>query len=146
MRKVVFTLILVVVILVIGMVFYVFYKPARTADSEKAAFKLTSAKLFNDYSDDEKKANALYLNKVLEVEGKVDEVTTDQNGARSIVLKEEEDILGVVCTVDEAEMKDVKLAPVEKGDKVVIKGICMGYDMEVKMNKCIIVGLSKDNN
>jgi tRNA(Ile2) C34 agmatinyltransferase TiaS len=144
MKRIVFTLILVIILAGIAILFYVYYKPHPTAESQKTALKITASKLYLEFSENEKKANSMYLNKWIEVEGRVSEISKDQEGARTIVLMEESDIAGVVCSIDEELMKDVKIAPVNVGDRIIVKGNCVGYDMDVKLNKCLILGLSKD--
>jgi hypothetical protein len=144
MKRKAFTFILVFVLFLIGIVFYMFYKPHRSAEGEKAAFKLSAVQLFNEYSDNEAASNNKYLDKVLEVEGTISEILHDKNKSTVFVLKEEDDIFGIVCTLymEDEETKNAATA-IRLGDKIILKGICVGYDMDVKMNKCVIVDIAK---
>jgi hypothetical protein len=61
-----------------------------------------------------------------------------------LILKEDDDMFGVVCTMDESISENRKQTESLKiGDHVVLKGICTGFDMEVKLNKCIMISGEK---
>jgi hypothetical protein len=65
-------LIVVTVLIIAGAIaaYTIWNKPRRDIKDEKG-IAITSIALFDSFNNDEEKANALYLNKVLEVTGEV---------------------------------------------------------------------------
>ena len=110
-----------------GIYFYygVIFKEARNIESETPDFSLTAKKLLEDYTADPKKADALYLNKTIEITGAATKETDS-----AIVLEN-----SVFCLFKE-KLKDKMI-----DKKTTIKGKCIGYDelfMEVKIDQCSI--------
>jgi hypothetical protein len=146
MKRIAYTLILVFILIIAGVAFYVYYKPHRNVESESPNIVVGSTELFHKYMDNEKLADSLYLNKIIEVTGEVGEIIKDQKGERVMILKEEEDIFGVVCTIDESDFDNkTKAASIKVGDIVKVKGICSGFDSDVKLNKCVVVKVGSNN-
>jgi hypothetical protein len=145
MKRTIYTLVLVFILIVAGVVFYIYYKPHRNVESEKPNVTVNSTDLFNIYTDNEKLADSLYLNEIIEVKGVVGEIIKDQKGERVMVLKGEEEIFGVVCSIDESDLDNRrKAASVKVGDIITVKGICSGFDSDVKLNKCVIVEIGNN--
>lgn len=128
------TLIIAAMLLVIlaGIYFYYgfLFKEARNIASEMPDFSLTAVKLSKDYSTNPQKADSLYLNKTIEITGRVTKETD------SVILLENT----VFCLfTQKTKEKLIK-------DKVTIKGKCIGYDelfQEIKLDQCTI---NKQNN
>lgn len=108
---------------------YVFLKPGRNIQQEKT-ISIAASGIYQAYVDDEKKANALYLDKALSVSGKISEIKTNQQGQQVIVLETNDPIFGVVCTMSK---------PIDAlaGQEVNIKGFCTGYTTDVVLRDCI---------
>ena len=129
-------LIILLVILSIGAlaVYYVFNKPHRTVETEKAIIIMAND-LFLSFTQNEKQANALYLDKTIQVSGEVVEVRINQDNKSMLVLKTDDPIFGVVCTFTQNIGNQVK------GSTVIVKGFCSGYDgNDVKLRDCILSG------
>jgi hypothetical protein len=107
-------------------------KPHRDPQSEES-IKISATELFRSYETDEAAANALYLDKALEVSGKISEVTTNQELIPIVVLEVGNPMFGVRCTM---EGPTVQAKP---GDTVKIKGICTGYLSDVVIIKSTVV-------
>lgn len=110
-----------------GIYFYYgyLYKASRNIGSEESAYKIAAVQLLAEYNSNQQKANSLYLNKTIEVTGKVTKVSD------SIVMVD----TGVFCLSSVNVNKDLE------GQKIVIKGKCIGYDelfQEVKLDQCKI--------
>lgn len=134
------TIFLVILILAAGLAYYLYNQPHRNVEFEEAVVSLSATQLFNEYSENEKKADSLYLNKTILIHGVITETDEDQKGERIVILKEDDDIFGVACTMDETDPESKKKVEALKvGDSIVLKGICTGFADEVKLNKCIIV-------
>ncbi|MFN3404707.1 MAG: OB-fold protein [Cytophagaceae bacterium] len=138
MKKVLWVL-LIMVLAGIAFAMYVFYKPHRNIVHEDAGFKLGANELYLKYQEDETAANEKYLDKVVQVAGRIDEITTDQKGNMVLVLKKEGEMFGVSCTLDESSRKYA--TDLKAGDKIMLKGIVTGGGtmMDVVMVQCHIV-------
>lgn len=123
----------VVVLIIIGVctAYYMWTKPAPKAEDIKG-ITITAVQLNKEFTDDEKKANASYLDKVIEISGVVMETTTNQDGGVALILDSGDPMAGVQCT-----MRD-KGATAAKGQTVTVKGFCRGNNMGVMLNDCII--------
>jgi hypothetical protein len=106
------------------------FKEARNIESEVPDFNVAATKLFEDYNSNPEKADSLYLNKTIEITGKVTKETD------SVVILENT----VFCLFTQ-KIKDRVI-----NNKVRVKGKCIGYDelfQEVKLDQCTI---NKQNN
>lgn len=124
---------LTAVILLIAAALYVWFfiwnKPQLNVADAKG-IKVEAAVLFNAYSSNEQSANTNYLEKILEVSGEVTSVTRNTEGFTVVLLKTDDPMFGINCTL---EQKDVR---VKEGDTVTLKGICTGYLTDVVLIRC----------
>lgn len=130
MRKV--WLVMVVVLLaalVAGWVYY--HKPHRSVESEMA-IPVSASSLFNDFENNEQRANDLYLNNVLEVNGRVGSISLNGDQKTVIVMETDDPIFGVNCTMNS------NISNLAVGDSVTLKGICTGYLSDVVLVQCEI--------
>lgn len=103
----------------------VIFKEARNIASEAPDYSVTANKLIEDYNANPKKADALYLNKTIEITGKATKETD------SVIVLENT----VFCLFKE-KLKDKIIR-----NNITIKGKCIGYDelfMEVKIDQCSV--------
>jgi len=124
MRKIIFLILGIVFLLAIGGYFYL-YQGHRDIMTEKASFQLSSENLISDFQKDMVAANTKYLNKTIEVKGKIKELTDS-----AITLEP-----GVFCSFNHKLTKELK------DKEVTVKGRCIGYDElfnEVKLDQCSI--------
>nr|WP_315172442.1 hypothetical protein [uncultured Flavobacterium sp.] len=127
-RKKTATVIVVVVLLAsAGSYFYYgfLFKEARNIESEKPTLSTSATNLKNEYSSNQEKSDSLYLNKTIEVTGRVTKETD------SVVVIDNT----VFCLF--SQKKKNKLL----NSQVTVKGKCIGYDElfeEVKLDQCII--------
>lgn len=134
-KKIIIGALIVVVLGVIGVWFFVFYAPThfkRDVADEKG-IQLTAAALVKAYQDNEPNANALYLDKPLEIKGEISEIKIDQVGNTTLTLKSEDAFASVFCSLKKA---DPNLKP---GQTVTVKGICTGFLSDVVLKDAIIV-------
>jgi hypothetical protein len=106
-------------------------KPHRKAEDEKG-IAITAVSLFNEYAANEAAANTKYLNKTLDVTGAIAQLDTNQDGQVALILKTDDLIGGVMCT-----MRDKNVA-VTTGATVKVKGFCSGFLSDVKLTDCIL--------
>lgn len=126
-KKIVFLIVTLFIMASIGIyVYYGFlFKGARNIESERPTVTTSVINLINDYNSNQKKSDALYLNKTIEVNGKVTKETDDV-----VVLNNT-----VFCLL--IQKKRNKLL----NSHLNVKGKCIGYDelfQEVKLDQCVI--------
>jgi len=103
----------------------VLYKDARDINSEKSTFTITAENLEKEYAVNPPKTDAKYLNKTIEVEGLITEVTDS-----SMVVDKK-----VFCKMNGTIKKNLL------NKQIQIKGRCIGYDdlfELVKLDQCSI--------
>lgn len=106
------------------------FKEARSIASEAPDFGLSATKLLKEYSTNSQKADSLYLNKTIEITGRVTKETDS-----AVVLEN-----SVFCLLSQKDKKALTTK------QVTLKGKCIGYDelfQEVKLDQCTI---NKPNN
>lgn len=130
-KKIIFA-ILALVLIGVGTGIYLWNKPHETVDNKKGV-EITAAALTQAYSSNEQQANAVYLNKVIEVSGSVSETEQNQDGGLMVILDTGDPVAGVQCTMRE------KGVAVSKGQNITIKGFCSGSSITgVSLTDCII--------
>lgn len=112
--------------------FYMWFKPHRDVTNEKG-IEITAQAIFDSFSNNESNANALYLNKAIQVTGEITEVKKNQSGEVVVYLKSKDPIYGVNCTFK----NDPGL--LQKNNTITFKGICTGYLSDVVINEGVIV-------
>lgn len=122
---------LALVLIGIVVVYFVWNKPHETVDNKKG-LAIKSEVLSNAFITNEQQANTTYLNKILEVSGTVEEISTNQDNNTVILLRSDDPLSGVQCTMKEK-------AEIKQGDAVTIKGFCNGYTTVVLLSDCVIV-------
>jgi hypothetical protein len=134
-KKKVFKWVLLSVLIILitgGFAGYQMYtKPHRNVEHAKA-LTVSALKLATEYEVDEPLANSQYLDKVLEVDGEVSQISKNQKAETVIALKGT-DMGTVRCTVEGSQPEGIVT-----GAKVVIKGICTGYLTDVIMVRCVL--------
>lgn len=115
-----------------GIGYKMWTKPRQKAEDVKG-LAIPAAELGKAFSNDESKANALYLNKAIEVTGAVSGIDKNQDGGTMILLDTGDPGLPIQCTMRE------KNTIVEKGKTVTIKGFCSGSSITgVLLTDCIL--------
>jgi len=134
-----YILLAIVVLFLVGVCvgLYMYFMPNKSAASQKADYTVLSSQLYNEFSTDENKANAKYLNKIIEIKGTVNNVTYSSAGDVTLSIADEGAMGGVLCTINFAELPKKK--DFAKGEVITIKGICTGYLLDVVLNRCVVV-------
>jgi len=116
--------------LIIGLatVYYIFHMPHRNLANEKPAFTLSADKLLSEYQADESKSNKKYLDKAIEISGKVADISNDK-GHLTVILNDKSN--AVSCGIDSLTFVDNKknYDSIKVGKQVTLRGKCDGYDM-----------------
>ena len=126
----------IVVIALIGaaIAYYMYNKPVESLNNKTADVTVTADQLLADYESDEATANGKYLGKVVQVTGKVTEVS-NQEGKNKIHFETSNPISVVITELDEGNT----LEGVNAGDEATVKGLCSGYLSDVILVRSSIV-------
>lgn len=117
-----------------AVVLYVYLKPHRDVAKEKAV-QLTAQALFDAFKNNETEANTRYLDKAIELNGEVADITKNQEGNTVVNVKTNDPLFVINCTF--------KTDPgvLQPGQAITFKGICTGYipDMNIVINEGVLV-------
>jgi hypothetical protein len=108
--------------------FFVWNKPQQNI-KQASAISINATDLFNAYSLNEAEANKTYINKVVAVTGEVSNVGTNNEGKTVVLLKSDDLMFGVNCTLEVA-------APIKNGETITLKGLCTGFLTDVVLIRC----------
>lgn len=116
-----------------------FFKPHADISKMKAEFKLEATGLLAEFTKDEPTATAKYSEKVLEISGTLVARSKLPNGTDLLLLENEME--GISCQLDSSwsSANQTVLQALETGQPVVVKGICKGYLMELKVSPAVVV-------
>ncbi|HET9057384.1 MAG TPA: hypothetical protein VFN30_11130 [Chitinophagaceae bacterium] len=132
-RKKIGSVIILILAITIAYIGYKKYTAGPVDIKSAKAFTVAASKLLQDYSNAETEANKRYLGKILVVTGEVKEVAKNQEGQSIVILKTDDPINSVNCTMEE---KPVQFQP---GSTVSLKGLCTGYLMDVYVTRCYVI-------
>ncbi|MDI1256790.1 MAG: hypothetical protein PSV16_11895 [Flavobacterium sp.] len=127
-KKIILITSLVIIVSAVSLYFYM-YKAHRDIASEKAEFALSVQQLQDDYAKSDTLFNKKYMDKTIEIYGKITTVDSAENG---IVLDEK-----LSVTFNDSTKKDVAI-----GKSIKIKGRLLTYDdilEEFKMDQASII-------
>lgn len=132
---------IIISILVLGLLgafiaYKMYNKPHVNVADEKADITLTANKILSDFTTDEATANSKYLDKIVQVNGKVIRVAIE-NGKGIVTLKTNDDFGSVICHLTPEESKNI--STIKEHQEITLKGICTGFLMDVILVKCVII-------
>jgi len=140
MKKILKTVILVVLVLaliVAGAWYYIMHMPEKSMAKQSPDFVIEAAELAAEYENAPTASDKKYIDRVVEVSGIVADISHDQNDQTVIILRDEQSLTGVLCTLDEKQEKAA--AGIAVGDRITLKGTCTGMLFEVVLNRCILI-------
>ena len=133
MKKIGWTLLALVSI--VGLIgYYLYNKPVDSLENVKPTATLSADSIFQLFEQNEMRSNELYLNKVISVSGKIQNVLADTSGV-AITLQTSSGLFGVTCKMDETNLD---VSHYSEGQTVKIKGLCTGYLMDVILIRCVV--------
>jgi hypothetical protein len=101
----------------------------------KPDFVITSALLQKEFVDNESAASKKYINKIIEVTGKIASMKPADNNSINITLATASDLSSIICTFPTIADPS-KLKP---GDEITVRGECSGFLMDVLLNNCAVI-------
>lgn len=115
---------------------FIYFKPHRSVRKEEAAFTLSVTTLVNEFSKNESRANSLYLGKILEVQGLLNEIILNDS-TLVLLLGDSSQGMGVSCYLQK-DQKEL-YTTLKRGESVHVKGICNGMLLDVVLDKGIVL-------
>jgi hypothetical protein len=133
-RKAIITFVLFITATIIALIVWkwTFKKSDVSMASKKAEVEIEATILTQEFESNEENANAKYLGKVIMVSGMISAIS-EEGQDLSVYLKQREDVSGVMCAFSKGTVDTILI---KVGNTIKIKGICDGYLMDVKLNKC----------
>lgn len=114
--------------------------PVRTIENIKPAIRTTARKLCGDYEANAIAADEKYKDKILSVSGVVTDMNHGAMGELYLILSGDPDnefsITNIQCYFSEDYAK--RIARIQKGQIVTVKGKCEGKLMNVLLKECIV--------
>ena len=139
-KKIIRYIVLPLLLIIAVAAIYIYKEYNRTHKDTsrlKSDYSVSAIAFLQEFSSNEAAANKKYWDKVLQVEGTVKDLLTDDRGFYSIVLGDSSSLSSVRCSVDSAHTAEA--AAVRKGTTIRVKGICSGYNADELLGSDIIL-------
>ncbi|MEI6049129.1 MAG: hypothetical protein WCS03_09555 [Bacteroidota bacterium] len=101
----------------------------------KPDFVISATVLQKAFEDNETTASAKYINKIIEVSGKISSLKPADNNIVSISLLTESDLSAVICTFPAIADPSIFII----GNEITLRGECSGFLMDVLLNNCAVI-------
>jgi len=139
-RKIIFYVFfsLLVIIGAAGIYIYREYNRSHRDTAElKPNYTISATELLKEFEIDEKSSNNKYWDKVLKVDGIIKELIKDEKDFYSVSLGDTASLSSVRCSIDSLHSNEA--ASLQKGNSVVIKGICTGFNADELLGSDVIL-------
>ncbi len=103
------------------------------------SYDLKASELLSLYEADEMKADQLYLNKQLTVEGTVQRIRYSKDRIISLAIGDGNNQASLLTTFFSKDRP--KVGAVKAGDEIKVTGLCGGFLMDVLLTNCQIIDL-----
>lgn len=132
MFKKILLALLVLAVIGVGTAIYLWNKPLEKAE-DLQGLKISATELAEAYAKDEHIADSLYLDRALEVSGKVIGSEKNLDGGLMVILESGDPTADVQCS-----MRDTGVV-VSNGELVNVVGFCSGNNITgVSLTRCIL--------
>ena len=126
-KKIVIIVLAISTILACSVYYYVFvYAKNHHRDPlNEQGIIVTAEKLVNTFQKNEQEGNGLYLNKTVDVTGKVASIIKNQENKTVVSLQSQDPFSSVACTLK------IENSKIYVGQTITLKGICTGFLSDV---------------
>lgn len=126
-----------IVVMAAGIIGYKMWNQSFKDPLRGDAIKVTAVQLFNDFLNDEIAAQKKYVpeklsDKIVEVWGEIKEIGKNEDGEIYYNLRTNDEIFSVKCVME----KGYEIPNAKVGDTISVRGFCIGYNMDVIVNRC----------
>jgi hypothetical protein len=133
--KIALGVVLLIAIVGTGVALYYYNLKPQDLQKTKPDFLVNAADLQKEFETNETGSSAKYINKIVEVTGKVTGIESGEMGSWNITLETGNDFSKIICTFPEVDDPAV----FETGMNITIRGECSGFLMDVLLNNCAVV-------
>ena len=132
----------IILLLTVSLTAYYHYNNLRRdISTQHTDVTIKASQLYQQYYEHEQEANQKYLDKVIEVKGRVSKVQSN-NGLIVLLLNAGDGMGGINCSMKESNSINVAQELLNK--EVLVKGKCTGFLMDVNLVDCIIIQPEKN--
>ncbi len=103
---------------------------------EEIEISISSEELLASFISDEAAASETYVEKTIEVEGRVKEISF-LNNRYTVILQGKGEYSCLMCDMDPEQMAQIQ--SIKKGDVITLRGICKGFLMDAILLNCILI-------
>jgi len=136
-KKRLLILLLITSIVLAFFIYNSFFKTTVTdIESSKTDVQVTGQKISSSFLENEKLANSLYKDNVVEIEGRVKEVNF-LNDKATVLLNGKTNDSNILCAMQPNQT--APLSKVSLGQKIIVKGTCKGFLKDVILLNCIVL-------
>lgn len=101
----------------------------------KPDFVTTAIALQKEFEIGESAATTKYINKVLEINGKIESARAGEGNIINITLKTGSDFSSVICSFPST----INIEQFVIGNQITLRGECSGFLMDVLLNNCAVI-------
>lgn len=136
MKRLAFIGVIILVIIISITAYYRYNQPRQNVAAQDADVTMNATQLYQQYNEHEPEANKKYLDKIVEVKGKVSEVQNN-NGLIVLLINAGNGMGGINCSMkDKSSVTNMQQV---KDKEVVVKGKCTGFLMDVNLVDCVLI-------
>ena len=111
--------------------------PPNVVDtSAEIEISISSEDLLASFISDEAAASAAYVEKTIEVQGRVKEISF-LNNRYTVILQGKGEFSCLMCDMNPEQMEQIQ--SIQKGDVITLRGICKGFLMDAILLNCILI-------
>lgn len=114
---------------------YMYNLKHKDLQKVKPDFVTTAFALQKEFEIDEIAATTKYINKVLEINGKIESVKAGEGNIISITLKTGSDFSFVICSFPST----INIENFVAGNQITLRGECSGFLLDVLLNNCVVI-------
>ena len=115
----------------------IYNKPHIDVHSSTPDYIITIENITDEFNRDEEEANQKYLDKIIQVEGIINDIDILDGHSTITLTSPENPTKTVVCNMVATE--NIKAIKLQQGQKITVRGICTGYLMDVMLVKTVII-------
>lgn len=111
-------------------------KPHADVSASIPDYTVTAKDIVEEFKNDEQKANGKYLDKIIQVEGVIKDITV-ADGNSVVTLTATTSSENIICNMEATENK--KILHTQKGQKIIVRGVCTGFLLDVMLVRTVII-------
>lgn len=134
MQKTIFFIAAILIVIASIYGYFTYNKKHEDALKLSPDFKFSAVDLFEQYAEDEVRANERYLGKLLEVEGSVSGIEEDETSLK-IYLFTGDELSSIQCEFEQ----NPNIVNLEIGRFVTVRGFCSGKLLDIVLNRCVLI-------